>query len=71
MRQFAYDTILACINHGAAAIAEPLINELNSTVQNEQKYVQMQNAAEQERKAKAEQEKKTAEQKILNKKEEK
>lgn len=71
MRQFAYDTILACINHGAAAIAEPLINELNSTVQNEQKYVQMQNAAEQERKAKADQEKKAAEQKILNKKEEK
>ena len=66
MKQFAYDTIIACIQHGAAAIAEPLIEEFNMTVQNENKYILEQNRAEQERRAAAEKEKKAAEQKALD-----
>ena len=66
MKQFAYDTIVACIQHGAAAIAEPLINELNMTIQNENSFIQEQNRAEQERKALAEKEAKEKEQKALN-----
>lgn len=66
MKQFAYDTIVACIQHGAAAIAEPLIEELNMTVQNENKYIQELNRQEQERKAAAQNEAKVAEQKALD-----
>ena len=66
MKQFAYDTIVACIQHGAAAIAEPLIEELNMTIQNENKYIQELNRQEQERKAAAQNEAKVAEQKALD-----
>ena len=66
MKQFAYDTIVACIQHGAAAIAEPLIEELNMTIQNENKYIQELNRQEQERKAAAQNEAKVAEQTALD-----
>ena len=57
MRQSSYDTIVACIQHGAAATANVLIEELNGVVNDSNTLRQLaQQAADKAKEVSAEQE---------------
>ena len=59
MSQNGYNTIVACIQYGAPALATQLLEELNTVITNSNNYVQAQrDAAAAEAKAKAEETKK-------------
>ena len=59
MSQNSYNTILACINFGAPALAAALIEDLNTVINNSNAYIQAQRDA----KAKAETETEAAQSK--------
>ena len=59
MSQNSYNTILACINFGAPALAATLIEDLNTVINNSNAYIQAQRDA----KAKAETETEAAQSK--------
>jgi hypothetical protein len=62
MRQTSYDTIVACIQHGAAATANQLIEELNGVINDSNTLRQLaQQAAEKAEAIKAEQPQEPAE----------
>lgn len=62
MKQASYDTIVACIQHGAAATANQLIEELNGVVNDSNQLRQLaQQAAERAEALKAEQPQEPAE----------
>lgn len=57
MRQASYDTIVACIQHGAAATANQLIEELNGVINDSNTLRQLaQQAADRAKEVSAEQE---------------
>lgn len=57
MKQASYDTIVACIQHGAAATANQLIEELNGVVNDSNTLRQLaQQAADKAKEVSAEQE---------------
>lgn len=57
MKQASYDTIVACIQHGAAATANRLIEELNGVVNDSNTLRQLaQQAADKAKEVSAEQE---------------
>lgn len=70
MKQQTYNIIANCIQYGAPALANELMEEFNQSVTNDNTLIQQRIAAEQARKeadAKAEAEKaKQAEQKVLD-----
>ena len=45
MSQNSYNTILACINFGAPALAATLIEDLNTVINNSNAYIQAQRDA--------------------------
>ncbi len=54
MKQSNYDAIIKCIQHGAPAMADELITDLNQTVQlSNERIVEMQQAREAEAAAKS------------------
>ena len=62
MRQTSYDTIVACIQHGAAATANQLIEELNGVINDSNTLRHLvQQAAEKAEAIKAEQPQEPAE----------
>lgn len=50
MKQSSYDTIVKCIQYGAAAISTDLINDLNTVVNNSNELINQKVKAEQEAK---------------------